>query len=378
MKKRYLILSLSLVLLFSALSVSAAEFIFPEKGGSIIINEELENIYTGGNVVSINANVKKGLHASGNTINLNANVEGNFLVGGGTIIVKGNVGGTMYAGGGSIIIEGAIADDLFVAGGDIILTESSSVGGDLIVGAGTIVINGPIGGDIRLRGGEVIINSKVGGNVDIKIEKLELGDNAEIAGNFKYASKEEIEIDESKVLGEITFEQIKTVKAGLFGNLKMLIGLITIALLLKFLSAIAIGLIFVYLLKKFTKDIVKNSLQKFWPNLGLGLASLILIPIVAIILAISIIGLWLAGLIMVLYCLLLLLSSVFAGIILGTWLIKVLAKKKEYVIDWKAVLVGVIVIKIIILIPFIGWLAKLIFLLMSLGALMRWLYRKLV
>jgi len=381
MKKRYLILGLSLVLLFSALSVSAAEFVFPEKnGGSVTINEELENVYTAGNIVSINSNIKKGLYAAGNTINLNANVEGPFNVGGGTITVRGDVDGTMHAGGGSIFIESAIGGDLFIGAGNVILTERSSVGGDLIAGAGQITIDGSIGGNILLGGGEVFLNGRVAGNVNIKaVDKLELGDDAEIAGNLEYTSKEKADIDESKVLGEVIFRQKKAeAKAGLFKSPKAIFGFLTLFFFLKLLGAIAVGLVFVYLLRRFTEEVVKQSLQKFWPSLGIGFGSLVLVPIACIILSISIIGLWLAVIAGALYLLLLILSSVFASIILGTWLIKVLAKRQEYIIDWKAVVVGVIIIKLLILIPFIGWLPKFIFLLIGLGAFVQWLYRKLV
>lgn len=362
MKKRYLILGLSAILLFSSLSVSAAEFVFPEKGGgSVTINEELENIYTAGNVVSINANVKKGLHAGANTV-----------------MVKGDVDGSAHIGGGTVIIDGAIAEDLFVGGGNVDLTGTSSIGGDLVAGAGTITINGPIGGNILLGGGEVFINSKVAGNVKITVDKLELGDNAEIAGNLEYTSKKEIEIDESKISGEIIFHQKKTAKAGLFANPKIVFGLLTFAFLLKLLGVIAVGLILVYLLKKFTGEVVRESMQKFWPSLGIGFGALVLIPVACIILAISLIGLWVAGILITLYALLIALSSVFASIILGTWLVKLVTKKKEYVIDWKAVVVGMIVMKLLIFIPFIGWLAKFIFFLIGLGALTLWFYRKIV
>ena len=361
MKKRYLVLGLSLTLLFSGLSVSAAEFIFPEKeGGSVVINEELENVYTAGSVVSINSNIGKGLHAGGNAI-----------------IVKGDVSGTVYAGGGSVFIEGTIEDDLFIGGGDVTLTETSSVKGDLIAGVGKITIDGPIGGNILLGGAEVVINSKVAGNVKINADNLEFGDNAEIAGNLEYTAKEESKIDKSKVLGEVIFHQKKAVKAGLFKNPKVFLGLLTLSLLLRFLSVIAVGLIFVYLLKRFTGEVVKESLQKFWPNLGIGFGLLASIPVVCIILTISVIGLWVAGIIGALYVLLLILSSVFASIILGTWLIKIITKKQEYIIDWKAVVVGMIAIKFLMFIPFIGWLAKFIFFLIALGALAQWIYRKL-
>ena len=145
--------------------------------------------------------------------------------------------------------------------------------------------------------------------------------------------------------------------------------------LLKLLAAIAAGLIFVYLLKRFTGEVIRGSLRKFWLNLGIGFGALILTPVACILLAISVIGLWVAGILGVLYVLLLILSSVFASIIFGTWLIKVLTKRQEYIIDWKAVVVGVILIKLLALIPFIGWIPALIFFLIGLGALVQWLYR---
>lgn len=378
MKKRYLVLGLSLLMLFSALNVSAAEFIAPGKnGGSVIINKESENVYTAGNVIFINSNIKKGLFASGNTINLDANIEGTFCAAGGTIITKGNVGGTMYAGGGSIFIGGKIGDDLFIGGGDATLAENSSVGGDLIAGTRKITINGPIGGNVLLGAGEAIINSKISGSVKASADKLELGDNAQISGNLEYTSKEKIEIDKSKVLGEVIFHQKETAKPELFRKPKMLIGLLTLGLFLKFLGAIAIGLLLAYLFKKLTADIVKESLQKFWHSLGVGFGALVLTPIACVILAVLVIGLWPAGIIGAIYVLMLGLSLIFSGIIFGAWLIKIITKKKEYVVDWKAVVVGVIAMKILIFVPVLGWFARFIFFLIALGAVIKWFYGKL-
>lgn len=379
MKKIYSILVVACVLALSASSVMAAEFAFPEKGGgSITINEEKENLYTAGNVVSINSYIWKGLYAAGSVVNLNADVEGRATLAGGTIIARSNVGGSMHVAGGNISIEGAIVNDLFIGGGDVVLTESSSVGGDLIVGAGTLTINGPVTGNILLAGGKVIVNSRVGGNANIKTKEIELGDNAVIVGSLEYTSPEKIEIDGGKVLGGVVFNQSKASKMSIFKNPKLIFSLLIVGLIIKFLSAIAVGLVFVYLLKKFTKGIVKESLRKFWVNLGLGLAVLVLVPVISIILAISVLGLWLAGLIMVLYLLLLLLASVFASIILGTWLIKTVGKKKDYTVDWKAVVIGIIALKLIIFIPLVGWLIKLVLLLIALGVLIQWLRKTLL
>ncbi len=361
MKKRFLVLGLSAVMLFSALTVSAAEFVFPTKdGGSVNITEELKNVYTAGNTVSINANVRGSLHAAGSMV-----------------ILRGNVSGTMYAGAGNVIIEGSVGEDLFIGGGSVVLAESSYVGGDLVVGAGQIAIDGPVTGNIIGGAGEMTINSRVSGNVKVEAGNLILGDKAEIIGDLEYTAEKEINLDRSKISGQVIFNQKESLKAGVI-NPKLLIGLLTLGILLKLLGLIAIGLIFAYLLKKFTQEIVERSLEKFWPNLGIGFAGLILIPVAMIILAISVIGLWLAGILMAFYGLFMALALAIASIILGVWLMKLLTKKKNYVFDWKAVVVGVIGMKILIWIPFIGWLAKLILFLMALGSVIQWFYKKIV
>jgi len=361
MKKRFLVLGISLLLLFSAVTVSAAEFVFPSKeGGSVNITEELKNVYTVGNSVFINANIKGGLHACGNTV-----------------IIRGDIDGSVHTVGGTVIVEGMVEDDLFVGGGNITLTSSSLVKGDLVVGGGLVTIEGPVEGKILLGAGEVIINSKIGGDVKIGAEKIELGDKAEIAGNFEYTSEKELDLDESKISGNLIFNQKETLKAATL-NPKILIGLITLGFLLKLLGLIAVGLVFVYLLKKFTGEVVKEAFKKFWPNLGIGFGGLILIPAAIIILFISVIGIWIAGILMTFYGLLMTLASVIASIILGAWLIKVINKKKEYVLDWRAVVVGVIAMKILVIIPFVGWLAKLVFFLIAISALLKWFHKKLV
>ena len=127
-----------------------------------------------------------------------------------------------------------------------------------------------------------------------------------------------------------------------------------------------------------TKQAVRESLAHFWANLGRGFAALILTPVAAIIILVTVIGAWLAGLIGIAYALMVFLSLALANIAFGSWLIKMVKKRDKYSVNWQAVVLGVIVLKIIVLIPFVGWLVGLIFVLISLGALYRIVYRNIV
>jgi len=376
-----LILGLVLVSGLFAFNALAAEFRFNKKIGNVVIegSEKVKNLYTAGNIISINGDIEKSLYAGGNIITISGDVEGNICVGGNTIVIRGTVGDSVHAGGGNVLIEGEIKEDLFVGGGNITIAESASIGGDLIIGGGTIDIQGPVVGDILLGGGQVMINSKIGGNIEAKVEELILGSQAEIVGNLKYTSPKEADIEEgAAILGEIDYEKKTIKKIGWPKSPGVLFGILTLTFLVKLLAMIAVGLVLIYLFRNMTQQVVKEGLTNFWSSLGRGFAALILTPIAAIILAITVIGIWLAGLVGIAYALIVFLASGLASVVFGSWLIKVIKKRKEYKINWQAVVIGVIILKIIVLIPFVGWLVGLIFMLISLGALYRMTFQGLV
>jgi hypothetical protein len=68
-------------------------------------------------------------------------------------------------------------------------------------------------------------------------------------------------------------------------------------------------------------------------------------------------------------------GSIFAPIVLGTLIFRKLLKKPEFGTDWRSVVVGVAVIRIIQVIPFVGWLFYLIFFLAAFGTLFNFLYQ---
>lgn len=377
-KTIYFIIGLILVSSFCFSSVMAAEFRIDKKGGNVTLDkdEKSKNLYAAGNMISINGDVEKSLYLGGNVITINGNVEGNIYTGGNTIIIRGNVGDSVHAGAGNIFIEGNIEEDLFIGGGNITISKSASIGGDLIIGGGTVTIEGPVAGDVLLGGGQVIINSKIGGQVKARVDELTLGPQAEITKDLIYTSSKEASIDENaKILGEIDYKKLEIKKLSMFESKGMLFGILTLSFLIKILMGITTGLVLIYLFRKIIKHAVKESLAHFWSNLGKGFAALILTPIAAIIILITVIGAPLAGLIGIAYILLISLSSVLASIIFGSWLIKVIKKRDEYLVNWQAVVLGVIILKLVVLIPYVGWLVGLVFMLISLGIIYRMIYQ---
>lgn len=380
-KIAYFTLAVVLVISFFVSTAIAAEFRVAKKGGNTAVDQDetVKNLYTAGNIVSINGDIEKSLYVVGNVISVNSDVEGTIHAGGGTIVIRGNVGDSIHAGGGSILIEGIVEEDVFIGGGNITISKTASIKGDLIIGGGTVDIQGPVAGNLYLGAGQAIINSKIGGQVKAKVDEFKLGSEAEIVGDLNYTSSEEAEMAEGAVvLGKIDFKVREFKKIDIARSPKTLFGILTLAFLLKLLISIAAGLVLVYLFRDVTKQVVKESLTSFWGSLGRGFSALILIPVLCLILLITVIGIWIAGILASIYGLMMLLASALASVAFGSWLIKVIKKQSKYSIGWPAVVWGVISLKIIILIPYIGWLVGLVFMLISLGALYRLFFQNLV
>lgn len=381
--KIYLSLFLALSLCLSISIALAADYQATKEGRNIVIglNERPRNLYTAGNTITVEGDVVKDMLAAGNVININGDIGDDLWLAAGTAVVQGDVGGSLRIMAGNVFVSGRVNEDVIVAGGNVVLSNSAYVGGDVITAGGMVDIESPVAGNVYLAGGGVVINSRINGNVKARTTKfLDLDEKAMIVGNLNYSSAQEVRMkDGAGVLGEIDFTKISFRDWKIKKSSKGLLGLFLGAkLLLKFLSLIVLGLILVYFFNGITEKVSLDGLNRFWSCLGIGFVGLVLLPVVILLFLLSIVGFRLAMIIGMVYGLMIMLSCGIGSIVLGAWLKKFIWQKKQYVIDWQAVLLGSLVFSLLWLIPILGSLAIFIFVLIALGALYRAVYLNLV
>ncbi len=354
---------LTLILLLSA--VSALEI---REGDEILIEEYLnESLYAAGESITVDAAVNGDITAFGGTVTTNKKVKADLVAMGGTVSINSEVGDDIHACGGSININSAIGGDVMSLGGTININSDvkgdlRTIGGtinvngkvirDVLALGGSININGPVGGSLALTGGEVTINSVVLGDVTVEAGKVKLGKKALIKGDLKYRSKEII-FKEEQVEGSIIKEEPR--KQIKFPSKTVLMIFGALALLL-------ISIIVVAIFPKLSTALADNIKKDFWKMLLYGLLALIVTPIAAIIIAITIVGIPVTIILIFLYILAIYISKIFAALYIG----KRVIKSKKVVMP---VIVGIIIYIILANIPFIGWLVKLLAILLGLGTI---------
>jgi len=359
-------------------------------GGSSFSTSLNDDLYVIGSDIFITEDVKGDLVIAGGRIDVTADTAQDLMAAGGMIDIRGDIGDDIRAAGGSIDISGTVSDDLIAAGGQINISGSSVVGGVLVLTGGTIEISGTAEEDALLSGGSITISGKIDGDVKIdEVESLKVTETAEIAGDLIYTSSTRANISGGAVIGGEVKETIvekaeamapKTGKSPWAVFAATYFG----GRLIAFLGLFILGIILIAAMPGFFQKFNQRMKDTLGYCVGGGAIVLFGVPIasgilffVSIILFITIIGSG-AGIVaiafntvmLILYGVLIYLSTVFLSYLLG----KVILAKTSLNMDkygWKvlAYLIGLVIIMILFSIPFAGWLIRFAGILFGLGGL---------
>jgi hypothetical protein len=356
--KKILALLILFLLLLPSLSL-AAEF----KDTNLPKDETVSgDLYLANSDVTSAGNVNGDLVIAGGNVIVDGKVDKELLVAGGTVIIRGTIGSTIRAAAGNIIMEGECFGDFVVTGGQVDITSKAKIHRDLVVFAGMVNVLGSVEGKTNIQGGQILLNGSLSGDVKVNAGSLVIGKNTHIPGSLSYEASAPAQIDNGSKLGKVDYKQTEKPKYSITQTFSL-------GWILSLFGAIILALLLVYIFPQKSKQVVEKTAQKFWKSLGLGFLILVIVPLAAFVLMITMIGFLTAVIVILAYIALLIVASVYSGVILGGWLWKLINKNKDYELGWASVLIGVVLLRLITLIPFIGWLFGFVLLLLAIGGL---------
>ncbi|MBN1494297.1 hypothetical protein JW911_01015 [Candidatus Peregrinibacteria bacterium] len=361
-----IVLSLFINVFLVAHTTFAAEFL---GGEELYVTEALaDDAYLGGGLITVEKDVAGDLYIGGGSVTVNGNIEGDLVVGAGQIVVNGNVKDDLRAAGGSIFVNGSVGDDIIVTGGQLNLGAQSLVGGSLVLGTGYANILGTINEDIKGGGGKIVLGGTVYRDIMVEVgENISLTKDARINGNLVYTSLVEGKFDETQIGGYIEFnkqkpaEDVGTQMENFFTRWHLFFELGHYAALM------LIALVFILLVPAAFVSINKTLKAHFWKSLGLGFVISICSVAAAIIIAITVIGLPLAGILLGILLIMWCVAKVYTAAFIGSLLIK--PKKTTKLKLFGITALGGFILLVVGLVPFIGWLLVKLVVMAAFGAL---------
>lgn len=318
---------------------------------------------------SLSGRITGDLLFAGSGLSLSGPVDGNVIAAGQHISAKGPVKGSLRAFCSDLTVEGIVGRNLVAFCGTARLPEGSSVAKDVHVFSGNLMVGGKINGSLNFYGGEVVIAGTVGRGAKIKADKVTLASTARIEGDLTYTSKKEATIEEGAVITGQTTHNLPKKKDG-----KPISGWSIFWWLVWRASELLTGFLLIALFQKQMTALKSTVSSSFLKTLGIGLLSFVVIPVMALLFAVIIIGLPLTLALTAFYLVALVLACNFTGLPLGEGILR-LFRKEGPISLYASMVVGVLVIQLLEEIPFFGMLVLLTTAWIGLGAVILGSYR---
>ena len=336
------ILMICFMILLFLTSICMATSTTPEKASTTnktasIINTDL---YLAQNDVIIEDTVEANAFVYGKTVTLKGNIQGDFLVAANNLIIDetANISGNLFAFASTISFKGN-ANTIYAFGQNFNLESTGSVTRDLRAYCSTLTLAGTIERDAYLSVGKITFNSNATSSL--------------IKGNLHYAAEEEIDIPKSLVAGEIKFTQTSSNEP----ELSQIVMSYVTSFINILIYAIAVILICIFLAPKFVDKATYCLEKKAFITAGIGIAAIVLLPILCLILIATGYLLYVGIALLTLTILILSMTISIFGISIGNFIASKLKNKTNgKIILWS--LVSVAAIWLLQRVPYIGgWIS---------------------
>ena len=253
--------------------------------------------------------------------------------------------------GGDIEITDKVDGSLHGAGGRISI--DAPVEGSVAVAGGKIIVNAAVRDNVRAAGGHVTINAPVGGDASVAAGTLELGPNARIDGKLSFRGGELLRDPAAVVTGPIVQKVGRSHRRDDLDPFhRYTRGWLWTGGLLVLAALIAAAL------PGPSTKMAAELRERPWLTTLVGLVALTTIPVAAVLVMITVIGIPIGLLAIAGYAALLLVGYVWLAVVIGGLLLDRVKPETAAVTAWRAgaAVLAMLAIALLARLPYVGGL----------------------
>jgi hypothetical protein len=309
--------------------------------------------------VEVAGTIKGDLFAVGDVVTISGTVEGNVFVVARRVEISGTVGGTLLGAAHTVMISGRVARNLVTVGDNINLVKTGELGGNWVTASRDATIDGNIHRDLISVAAMLDLRGSVGRHVAFLGDQVSLTGSSHVGGNLgaRVGKEENVRVANGAVIeGQ---RNIRLQERASRSNRYLTVSFYAWQLV-RVLTLFVTGLI----LFKLAPSLVPSRFASGTDWLkagGVGFATLVAVPVAAIIAAVTVIGLPVAVVSFVLY----LAACYFAKIIVAEFV----GRSVMHASGAVSLLAGVLLVIVAVNLPWIGGLINFVLILLGLGAI---------
>ncbi|HZP92832.1 MAG TPA: hypothetical protein VFB20_08125 [Burkholderiales bacterium] len=323
-----------------------------------------------GGAFSTSNSVAGDAFVAGGQVALRAPVEGDAVLWGGHVTVADKVGGNLYAGGGDVVIDAPVAHNARLAGGRVEVTRRGAIQGKATIAASSVSVTGQVGRQLTVFASSVALDGEVAGNVTVAAQDLTVGPNARIVGKLSYHGPRAPNVSPQAVISggvaqtpyEFDLQRVQP-----WARAVAWIGLIAFTGGLFLIGALAI------LIAPQASGAAGRALRgRPLASFGLGFALAVCVPIAAVMLMFTLIGIPLGFALLFAWPATMLLGYLSGVMAVGDALAAAVSRAKgEAGRAWRilGLAVALVILVLLAAVPFVGWIIVTLLLFAGTGAM---------
>jgi hypothetical protein len=255
-------------------------------GATVEVGGIANNVRAAGALVTVNATTTAGVTALGAQVTVNSKIGGNLKAAGAVLDVAGSVAGNADIGGADVKIGLATGGYLRVGAANITILPGNDVKGDLAAFGALVTIGGHVGGKVNAGGAAVTFDAQTDGPVEIAGNHVVIGPETKIAGDLTVRSFNPPEIQQGATIsGAVTQIPPSTWWSVAPWRWALAAGVVVA------IGTIVAGIVLLLFGGNLFRAGVENVRHRPLSSFLFGVLALVLIPFVAALLAITVVGL---------------------------------------------------------------------------------------
>jgi cytoskeletal protein CcmA (bactofilin family) len=320
--------------------------------------------------VEIDGRVEGDLFVGGDEVRIAGIVTGNVFSWARRIELAGRVEGSVHAASEELDVTGAIGGSAYLAAEQVRVRAGARIARDAYLFARGAELGGEVGRDVHFRGDVLAVEGRIARSLRVfHADRVAIRDGASVEGDFTIApetsegAREKVELAPGARIGG-TYLAVDEAPAETFWKLEPWLWV-----LVQVAAALAFGVALYALLPGIFRVRVPSA-SMFLRLLGLGLATLVGVPVLLLVLAVTLVGLPLALLGGFLYATALYLAHVLAAAAVGRTVVRGHGGDLPGLGTFaRILLVGLVVVSLAGHVPLIGPAVHVVIVLVGLGLL---------
>ncbi len=329
-----------------------------------------EDAYIFGNDVTFNGTASRDLISATQDFDLGetARVGGNVNVAANDVRLAGTIERSARMAARDVVITGTVGGDLVVAAQRLRIEAGARVTGDLIIAVQDVDILGEVGGQIRGQADTLTLtNAVVSQDILVAVDDLDVLGTTVVSGAIRYDSDSDATIaDTATLTGPVERSDPSGPSAA-----GVSVGGGVVWDIVRLLSMLMTGLVVVLVAPVASSAVADGVRRRFPATLIAGVVAIVLVPVLALVLVVTLIGIPVSIVALVLFGIALYLSQVFVGMAIGRTILPRGWRSYGRGYNILAMVIGVTLIALLRLIPvpFLDLAVGVIVALLGLGGL---------